>query len=130
MNKLSQAIKRTHVTPNLITFNKNLVFNSDAKEFYYHNIIQTLGCKELELIEFLLENHQKTVSKEVIETKLWNYEIQCNSAVKNLVLRIRKKLGNDIISSIRGVGYRINLDYGFMKKSKGGRGIPSLLTMG
>ena len=115
VEKLLQAIKRTHVTPNLITFNQNLIFNRDTKEFYYHNVIQTLGHKELELIEFLLENHHRTISKELIEAKLWNYEVQCNSAVKNLVLRVRKKLGNDVISVIRGVGYRINLDKEFTK---------------
>lgn len=119
VEKLLQAIKRTHVTPNLITFNQNLIFNRDTKEFYYHNVIQTLGYKELELIEFLLENHHRTISKELIEAKLWNYEVQCNSAVKNLVLRVRKKLGNDIISVIRGVGYRINLDKEFTKNKIG-----------
>ncbi|MDD4506155.1 MAG: helix-turn-helix domain-containing protein [Sulfurospirillaceae bacterium] len=81
--------------------------------------MQTLGHKELELIEFLLENHHRTISKELIEAKLWNYEVQCNSAVKNLVLRVRKKLGNDVISVIRGVGYRINLDKEFTKNKIG-----------
>lgn len=119
VEKLLQAIKRTHVTPNLITFNQNLIFNRDTKEFYYHNVIQTLGHKELELIEFLLENHHRTISKELIEAKLWNYEVQCNSAVKNLVLRVRKKLGNDVISVIRGVVYRINLDKEFTKNKIG-----------
>ena len=119
VEKLLQSIKRTHVTPNLITFNQNLIFNRDTKEFYYHNVIQTLGHKELELIEFLLENHHRTISKELIEAKLWNYEVQCNSAVKNLVLRVRKKLGNDVISVIRGVGYRINLDKEFTKNKIG-----------
>ncbi len=130
VNKLSQAIKRTQTTPNLIIFNSHLVFNRDTKEFYRDEILQTLGNKELELIEFLLENHQKTLSTEAIEAKLWNYEIQCSSAVKNLVLRIRRKLGNSIIVSIRGVGYRINLDDTFIKKHRGGRDIPSLLISG
>jgi len=127
VEKLLQAIKRTYTTPNLITFNKNLVFNSDTKEFYYYNKIKTLGCKELELIEFLLKNYPKTLSKETIEVKLWNYEVQCNSAVKNLVLRIRKKLGDDIITSIRGIGYHINFDTQVQQK---GEYISSLLTLG
>ena len=127
---LSKAIRRTHSTPNLITFNKNLVFNYDTKEFYHYNQIKTLGNKELELIELLLDNCHKTISKELIEAKLWNYEVQCNSAVKNLVLRIRKKLGDSIISSIRGVGYRINIDDLSLKNCTGARDIPSLLHLG
>jgi len=120
LKALSKAIKRTHVTPNVITFNQSLVFNYDTKEFYHGNHITTLGSKELELIEFLLENCHKTLSKEVIEAKLWNYEIQCNSAVKNLVLRIRKKLGHNIISSMRGIGYRLNIDDALIQKNTGG----------
>lgn len=125
---LSKAIQRTHKSPNLITLNDSLVFNWGTKEFYAHNKLKTLGAKELELMELLLENQHKTLSKEVIEAKLWNYEVQCNSAVKNLVLRIRKKLGNNIILSIKGIGYRINIDNAVVKKYKGGSDIASLFT--
>ncbi len=127
---LSRAIQRTQKSPNLITLNDNLIFNWGTKEFYAHNTLKTLGAKELELMELLLENQHKTLSKETIEAKLWNYEVQCNSAVKNLVLRIRKKLGNTIILSIKGIGYRINIDNAVVKRYKGGSDIASLFTSG
>ncbi len=126
---LSQALKRTQ-KENLIILNESLVFNCDTKEFYHHDHLKILGCKELELIEFLLKNQHKIVSKEAIEAKLWNYEEQCNSAVKNLVLRIRKKLGNNVILSMKGIGYRLNIDNTLMKNYQGGRDITSLLPLG
>lgn len=126
---LSQALKRTQ-KENLIILNESLVFNCDTKEFYHHDRLKILGCKELELIEFLLKNQHKIVSKEAIEAKLWNYEGQCNSAVKNLVLRIRKKLGNNVILSMKGIGYRLNIDNTLMKNYQGGRDITSLLPLG
>ncbi|ARU48262.1 response regulator transcription factor [Sulfurospirillum diekertiae] len=126
---LSQALKRTQ-KENLIRLNESLVFNYDTKEFYHHNKLKVLGSKELELIEFLLKNPYKIVSKEILEAKLWNYEVQCASAVKNLVLRIRKKLGNNVIVSMKGIGYRLNIDNAFMKKYQGGRDLTSLLTLG
>lgn len=126
---LSQALKRTQ-KENLIILNESLVFNCDTKEFYHHDRLKILGCKELELIEFLLKNQHKIVSKEAIEAKLWNYEEQCNSAVKNLVLRIRKKLGNNVILSMKGIGYRLNIDNTLMKNYQGGRDITSLLPLG
>lgn len=48
------------------------------------------------------------MSKEDIATSLWPLDPICDSAIKNLILRIRKKLGEDIIISVRGVGYRLN----------------------
>jgi two-component system, OmpR family, response regulator VanR len=51
---------------------------------------------------------QKTVSKEEISRELWPFEGCCDSAIKSLILRIRKKLGDDIIISVRGVGYRLD----------------------
>ena len=123
---LIKAIQRAQKSPNLITLNNNLIFNCGTKEFYHHNQLKTLGHKELELIELLLANHHKTISKEIIEAELWNYDLPCNSAVKNLVLRIRKKLGNNVILSIKGVGYRINIDTAGRKEHQGGRDIASL----
>lgn len=126
---LSQAIKRTQ-KENLIIVNEDLIFNYDTKEFFHHNILKILGNKELELIEFLLDHQHKIVSKEEIEAKLWHYEVPCDSAVKNLVLRIRKKLGNTVILSMKGIGYRLNIDTTFMKEHKGASDTTSLLTCG
>lgn len=121
---LCKSLYRIRNTPSLITFHKNLVFNCDTKEFYRDNHLTTLGKKELELIELLLTYRHKTLSKEFIEARLWNYDVSCHSSVKNLVLRIRKKLGDTIIASVKGVGYRINIDDRPLKEHTGAGDYP------
>ncbi|MDD2950557.1 MAG: winged helix-turn-helix domain-containing protein, partial [Sulfuricurvum sp.] len=53
------------------------------------------------------KNRFMTVTKDEIGKTLWPLDPICESAIKNIVLRLRKKLGVDIIISVRGIGYRL-----------------------
>lgn len=106
INKAMQRVKRNH---GLISLSKNIFYNSATQELYLNGAIVSLGMKELELIKLLILNRSETVTKEAISEILWPFEAICESAIKNLVLRIRKKLYNDIIVSVRGIGYRLNI---------------------
>jgi two-component system response regulator QseB len=65
-----------------------------------------LGSKEFAILQRLFENVGRVVSKSDLEEKLygWDEEISSN-AVEVLIHRIRKKLGADVVKTIRGVGY-------------------------
>ncbi len=104
---LRRAIQRTHKDKGILSLSKNLFFNFDTKELYLNNDIVTLGTKEQELLLLLLNNRERTVTKEEIENALWPIDTVSASAIKKLILRIRKKIKIDIISSQRGIGYRL-----------------------
>jgi DNA-binding response OmpR family regulator len=106
---ITKAMKRIQKKNGLITFSKNLFYNTDRQEIYQNGVPITLGVKEHELLKLLINNHSKTVTKEEISQSLWPYEANCESSIKNLVLRIRRKLGDDVIVSVRGIGYRLDL---------------------
>jgi DNA-binding response OmpR family regulator len=105
---LCRAIQRTHKNEGLIVLNNNLYYNAATKELYHNGTIVTLGVKEQELLLLLINNRHKTVTKEEIGKVLWPLDPICESAIKNIVLRLRKKLETDIIVSVRGIGYRID----------------------
>ena len=65
-----------------------------------------LGVKEFSILLTLFERAGRVVTKTDLEESLygWGEEISSN-AVEVLVHRIRKKMGPDIIKTIRGVGY-------------------------
>jgi two-component system response regulator QseB len=65
-----------------------------------------LGSREFSILQMMFERAGKVVTKSELEEKLyaWGEEVSSN-AVEVLVHRIRKKLGNDVIKTIRGVGY-------------------------
>lgn len=65
-----------------------------------------LAPKELLLLELLLMNPKKVLSKELIENKIysWDEEVLSN-AVEVHVHHLRKKLGKNFIKTINKIGY-------------------------
>lgn len=70
-----------------------------------------LSAREFTMLQTLLENTGKVISKSRLEQGLygWNMEVESNT-VEVYIHHLRKKLGNDLIQTIRGVGYMINKD--------------------
>lgn len=67
-----------------------------------------LSAKEFALLHALVEKPELIQSRAQLEERLygWNEEVESN-AVEVHIHHLRKKLGNDVIRNIRGVGYVI-----------------------
>lgn len=65
--------------------------------------------REFMLLEMLLENKGKVMSRERLEESLygWNKDIDSNT-IEVHIHHLRKKLGNNLIRTIRGIGYMID----------------------
>ena len=56
----------------------------------------------------LLQNKGKTLSHETILSRIWGYDFDGDgSAVHTHIKNLRAKLPENIIKTVRGVGYRI-----------------------
>jgi two-component system response regulator QseB len=69
----------------------------------------TLAQREYMVLELLLENRGKVMSRERLEQSLygWSKDVDSNS-IEVHIHHLRKKLGNQLIRTIRGVGYMID----------------------
>jgi two-component system, OmpR family, response regulator VanR len=105
---ICKALQRTNKSEGLIVLGKNLFYNSATKELYHEGTVVSLGVKEQELLTLLLNKRHTTITKNEIAKALWPLDPICESAIKNIVLRLRKKLGLNIIISVRGIGYRLD----------------------
>jgi DNA-binding response OmpR family regulator len=67
-----------------------------------------LSRREFALLTALLENRGRVLSKERLEDSLygWEGEVESN-ALEVHVHHLRRKLGNELIRTVRGVGYTI-----------------------
>lgn len=67
-----------------------------------------LGPREFAILRVLMENHGRILSKAQIEDRLygWNMEVESNT-IEVHMHGIRKKLGKELITTIRNVGYVI-----------------------
>jgi two-component system response regulator VanR len=65
--------------------------------------------KEYELIKLLLENKNRVFTRDDLLRIVWGYDFFGDEkVVNNHIMRIRKKLGEDFIVTVRGRGYKIN----------------------
>lgn len=78
------------------------------KILYKNDSIIDLSQKELLFLDLLLSNINITISKEQIESYVWNLEEVNDEAIRSLIRRIRAKTTKDLIENIKGVGYRIS----------------------
>jgi DNA-binding response OmpR family regulator len=67
-----------------------------------------LSRKEFALLEYLLRNKGKVLSKENIINHVWNYESDIlPNNVEVFIGYLRGKIGKEIIKTVRGFGYKI-----------------------
>ena len=95
----------------LILFQNNIQYNVLHKKLIDLNTKEEipLTSKELELLSFLIKNNNRIVSSEELKSNIWeDYFEATDSALKNLLNKIRKKIGKESIINISGVGYRLD----------------------
>jgi DNA-binding response OmpR family regulator len=69
----------------------------------------SLAEREFLLMRELMRNAGRTVSKERLLSSVWGYHFHPGSNVVDVYIRrLRAKLGAETISTVRGVGYRID----------------------
>lgn len=76
-----------------------------------HGASLELARREYMLLKTLLENAGRVQTRAVLEQRLysWGEEVSSN-AIEVHIHHLRKKLGNDFIKTIRGVGYKVEQD--------------------
>jgi DNA-binding response OmpR family regulator len=67
-----------------------------------------LTAREFGLLEMLLRHPGQVLSREQLLSQVWGYAFDPGTnVVKVYVSSLRKKLGDDVIETVRGVGYRL-----------------------
>ena len=98
------------VTKNtLISIGKSYFYDTLQKLVIKEDEIIKLTKKEILFIELLLQNKKSIVSIEQIENSIWEEPVTTD-AIRMVVVGIRKKLYQDVIENIKGLGYRLNLE--------------------
>lgn len=95
----------------IIYFSNNVNYNVLYKKLYdsQTNKDITLTAKELDMLDYLIQNNNRIVSHEELKINIWQDSFEAtDSALKNLLNKLRKKIGKDTIINISGVGYRIH----------------------
>lgn len=106
--RIKALIRRHNDTVTPIITHGNISFNPYTRTVQLEGKDVVLSPKELTVLELLLNNKNKVLSKETIENKIysWSEEVSSN-AVEVHVHHLRKKLGKNIIKTINKIGYML-----------------------
>jgi len=90
-----------------------LLLDPAARRVTVHGDEIKLTAKEFALLEYLMRNAGRVVTKSMIAEHVWNFELDGESNfIEVFVYSLRKKvdtpLGRPLIQTVRGTGYRID----------------------
>lgn len=84
--------------------------NKKTREVYCEGTKVELTLKEFELLQYLMENHNKVVTRDELLNHIWGYDYDGETRTLDMHIRtLRQKLGEKgsaCIKTVRGVGYR------------------------
>ncbi len=107
-----RAVARRHAAPGQAELRVGpLRMNPARHQLWLRNEPVSVSAKDFALLEVLMHTPGVPLSREQIEDRLygWDEEVGSN-AVEVRIHHLRKKLGTELIQTVRGVGYRIRED--------------------
>ncbi len=84
-------------------------YNGFSKEIICDGKIIKLTKNELLFLDLLAFNTSRVVTYDEIEAQIWPYEGMSSDAIRSLVRALRKKLPDDALDNISGIGYKLNV---------------------
>ena len=109
--RINNILKRYEKSENKKIQSKNVVLDIDASRVYVDEKEIELTALEYKILQLLFLNIGKTVTRDSILDKIWDVagNYVNDNTLTVYIKRIRSKLGDeDIIKTIKGIGYRID----------------------
>jgi len=108
--RISARLSRTPNSQKVL-YNENgkLALQIDKESFtvYLNHTIVPLSRKEFELLHLMASHPGKVFTREEIFTKVWNRKHDSKERTIDVhILRLRKKIGEEFITTQKGIGYR------------------------
>lgn len=108
----NKKVLNEEVTNEDVMFCKDLMLDIKGREVSYKGNIISLTKTEFDLLEYLIMNEGRALSREQIVSKVWGYDFEGDTNIVDVYVRyLRSKIddvfGVKIISTVRGVGYQI-----------------------
>lgn len=101
--------RRNKVEENSVTY-EGLKINCDEYKAYEDGEEIQLTTREFEILNLLISNVHKVLTREMLLDKVWGYDYYGETRiVDSHIKNIRKKLKKSYIQTVKGVGYRLEL---------------------
>lgn len=104
--RLRALVRRAHGRPEPVITVGEIELNPAARTVMRSGQPVELTPREFDLLHLLLQNAERVLTRRTLEEQLysWNDAVESN-ALEVHIHYLRRKLGNDLIRTVRGVGY-------------------------
>lgn len=100
-------LKKIEQYPQNVELEPNIFFDLNKNQMILNEQKIHLNKKESLFMKLLCSDINKTFSYEEIEYQVWGASSMSLSAIRSVVRDLRKKIGQDYIVNISGLGYRL-----------------------
>ncbi len=109
--RLRALVRRAHGLPQDVLQAQGVTLDVAARSVSRDGQAVALSTREFDLLQALMLSAGRVLSREQLEQQLyaWGQEVDSN-AVEVHVHHLRKKLGTELIQTVRGVGYLLPRD--------------------
>ena len=107
---LARSAQRLEHLVKSINISNQIIYHPLTKTLEINEQEVSLGNKECLLLELLLHKNHRVVSKQEISDTVWPDDLMSESALKNLLGELRKKLKYDIIKNQPARGWSLNTE--------------------
>ncbi|DAB40966.1 MAG TPA: DNA-binding response regulator [Sulfurovum sp. UBA12169] len=105
---IDRLLKMADITSkNHVKISKMYTYDLQNKRLFFDNEEQTLTPKQAQIIELLASNIEKIVDFDMLRYDVWDRNDIDNATIRAEVHRVRQILKEDIVESLKGVGYRL-----------------------
>ncbi len=98
----------TPASQHLVVLKNGLCYDFRKKDFVLGDTRIKLANQEILFVELMLANSEKIVTTDMIQRNVWQEKTMSDSALKNLLFRLRKKVGYEFITTVQCLGYKLN----------------------
>ena len=104
--RLRALVRRAHGRPEPVLTLGGIELNPAARTVTRAGLVIDLTAREFDLLHLLLQNADRVLTRRLLEEQIytWNDAVDSN-ALEVHIHHLRKKLGNELIRTVRGVGY-------------------------
>ena len=104
--RLRALVRRAHGQPQECLQAQDVVLDAAARTVRRGGVVVPLSTREFDLLQQLMLSAGRVLSREQLEQRVygWGQEVESN-AIEVHVHHLRRKLGAELIQTVRGVGY-------------------------
>jgi DNA-binding response OmpR family regulator len=88
----------------------NLTLDLLSRRVWVNDQFIELSAREFLLVEVMMRHPTQVMTREQLLDRIWGYDSDPGTNIVNVYIgHLRRKLGDDSIETVRGVGYRLRL---------------------